>query len=381
MEGRLVRPAAGTEQTLCPGLTVRVLGPSLRRLEELEARCRELYEETDPAAFLTRLDRLDAAMNNFSIMLLLEYRGVRILLPGDTNCMGYGELMAEDLRADLFKVGHHGQRTACPRAAPGHPPPGGGVLRLQRPALRQRRARRAADDRRQRRGAVFFRLSAGARRRGAAAPPGADVHRGRPAAPCGGPMSPVPMNLRIFLRGQVYPSPPALHFLPAAERKKGGEPRRSAVRQCGDLPQGAPGDRPCEAVRAEAAPPGPRDMAEVRLVDIKKVYPHQEPKKKKKGAEEKKTNLQITDEGVLAVQAFSLDIADKEFIVLVGPSGCGKSTTLRMIAGLEEISGGELYIDGKLMNDVAPKDRDIAMVFQNYALYPHMTVRENMAFR
>ena len=121
-------------------------------------------------------------------------------------------------------------------------------------------------------------------------------------------------------------------------------------------------------------------MAEVRLVDIKKVYPHQEPKKKKKGAEEKKTNLQITDEGVLAVQAFSLDIADKEFIVLVGPSGCGKSTTLRMIAGLEEISGGELYIDGKLMNDVAPKDRDIAMVFQNYALYPHMTVRENMAF-
>ena len=88
MEGRLVRPAAGTEQTLCPGLTVRVLGPSLRRLEELEARCRELYEETDPAAFLTRLDRLDAAMNNFSIMLLLEYRGVRILLPGDTNCMG-----------------------------------------------------------------------------------------------------------------------------------------------------------------------------------------------------------------------------------------------------------------------------------------------------
>ena len=110
MEGRLVRPAAGTEQTLCPGLTVRVLGPSLRRLEELEARCRELYEETDPAAFLTRLDRLDAAMNNFSIMLLLEYRGVRILLPGDTNCMGYGELTAEDLRADLFKVGHHGQR-------------------------------------------------------------------------------------------------------------------------------------------------------------------------------------------------------------------------------------------------------------------------------
>ena len=121
-------------------------------------------------------------------------------------------------------------------------------------------------------------------------------------------------------------------------------------------------------------------MAEVILKNIKKVYPHQEPAKKKKGSEEKKTNLQITDEGVLAVQEFSLNIADKEFIVLVGPSGCGKSTTLRMVAGLEEISGGELYIDGKLMNDVAPKDRDIAMVFPNYALYPHMTVRENMAF-
>jgi multiple sugar transport system ATP-binding protein len=82
----------------------------------------------------------------------------------------------------------------------------------------------------------------------------------------------------------------------------------------------------------------------------------------------------------VAVQEFNLDIADKEFIVLVGPSGCGKSTTLRMVAGLEEISEGELYIDGKLMNDVAPKDRDIAMVFQNYALYPHMTVFDNMAF-
>ncbi len=84
--------------------------------------------------------------------------------------------------------------------------------------------------------------------------------------------------------------------------------------------------------------------------------------------------------GVTAVSDFSLDIADKEFIILVGPSGCGKSTTLRMIAGLEEISEGELYIGEKLVNDVAPKDRDIAMVFQNYALYPHMTVFENMAF-
>ena len=83
---------------------------------------------------------------------------------------------------------------------------------------------------------------------------------------------------------------------------------------------------------------------------------------------------------VTAVSDFTLDIEDKEFIILVGPSGCGKSTTLRMIAGLEEISEGELYIGGKLMNDVAPKDRDIAMVFQNYALYPHMTVFENMAF-
>ena len=121
-------------------------------------------------------------------------------------------------------------------------------------------------------------------------------------------------------------------------------------------------------------------MAEVILKNIKKVYPHQEPKKKKKGEAEKKTNLQITDEGVLAVDNFNLEIKDKEFIVLVGPSGCGKSTTLRMVAGLEEISGGELYIGGQLMNDVAPKDRDIAMVFQNYALYPPMTVRENIAF-
>ena len=127
-------------------------------------------------------------------------------------------------------------------------------------------------------------------------------------------------------------------------------------------------------------------MATVQLKNVKKVYQFvsgEEKKKNKKKADEpekKKVNLQITAEGVVAVQAFNLDIADKEFIVLVGPSGCGKSTTLRMVAGLEEISDGELYIDGKLMNDVAPKDRDIAMVFQNYALYPHMTVYENMAF-
>ena len=99
-------------------------------------------------------------------------------------------------------------------------------------------------------------------------------------------------------------------------------------------------------------------MASIQLKNINKVY----------------------EEGVVAVQAFNLDINDKEFIVLVGPSGCGKSTTLRMVAGLETISDGELIIDGKVMNDVAPKDRDIAMVFQNYALYPHMTVYENMAF-
>ena len=115
-------------------------------------------------------------------------------------------------------------------------------------------------------------------------------------------------------------------------------------------------------------------MAEVVLRHIKKVYPDLDLKKGKN------TNLKVTDEGVLAVQDFDLDIKDKEFIVLVGPSGCGKSTTLRMVAGLEEISGGELYIGGEQMNDVPAKDRDIAMVFQSYALYPHMTIYDNMAF-
>ena len=124
-------------------------------------------------------------------------------------------------------------------------------------------------------------------------------------------------------------------------------------------------------------------MATLNLKGITKIYPHSNDQKKakKKGEpEKKKSNLQITDEGVIAVQSFDLDIKDKEFIVLVGPSGCGKSTTLRMVAGLEEISRGELYIDGKLVNDVEPKNRDIAMVFQSYALYPHMTVYDNMAF-
>ncbi len=99
-------------------------------------------------------------------------------------------------------------------------------------------------------------------------------------------------------------------------------------------------------------------MSEVILKGLKKVY----------------------DNKVTAVHDVNLHIADKEFIVLVGPSGCGKSTTLRMVAGLEEISDGELYIDDRLVNDVAPKDRDIAMVFQNYALYPHKTVYDNLAF-
>ena len=88
----------------------------------------------------------------------------------------------------------------------------------------------------------------------------------------------------------------------------------------------------------------------------------------------------VYSNGFQAVKDFNLEIADKEFIIFVGPSGCGKSTTLRMIAGLEDISGGTLKIDGKVMNNVEPKDRDIAMVFQNYALYPHMTVYDNMAF-
>ena len=126
-------------------------------------------------------------------------------------------------------------------------------------------------------------------------------------------------------------------------------------------------------------------MAEVVLKNIKKIYPLAEQKKglfgkKKKESAKKPTNLQITDEGVVAVQDFNIDIKDKEFIVLVGPSGCGKSTTLRMIAGLEDISDGELYIDDKLCNDIEPKDRDIAMVFQSYALYPHLSVYDNIAF-
>ena len=99
-------------------------------------------------------------------------------------------------------------------------------------------------------------------------------------------------------------------------------------------------------------------MASLSLKGIQKIYPN----------------------GYHAVTDFNLEVEDKEFIIFVGPSGCGKSTTLRMIAGLEDISEGEFRIDGVLMNDVEPKDRDIAMVFQSYALYPHMTVYDNMAF-
>ncbi|MEG1418290.1 MAG: ATP-binding cassette domain-containing protein, partial [Oscillospiraceae bacterium] len=99
-------------------------------------------------------------------------------------------------------------------------------------------------------------------------------------------------------------------------------------------------------------------MAKITLKDVSKVY----------------------DGSLAAVQDFNLEVEDREFVVLVGPSGCGKSTVLRMIAGLEEVSEGELYIGGRLVNDIPPKDRDVAMVFQNYALYPHMTVYENMGF-
>jgi len=104
------RPLAGMELRLCRDLLVRVLGPSRAQAEKLASSCRALYEEADPSAFWQRLDQLDAAMNNYSLILLLEYRGTRILLPGDTNHMGYGGLDPASLRADLFKVGHHGQR-------------------------------------------------------------------------------------------------------------------------------------------------------------------------------------------------------------------------------------------------------------------------------
>ena len=123
-------------------------------------------------------------------------------------------------------------------------------------------------------------------------------------------------------------------------------------------------------------------MASISLKNIKKIYPlvAGDRKKHRTPSDETRANLEKTERGVIAVQNFTLDIKDKEFMVLVGPSGCGKSTTLRMIAGLEEITEGELYIDDILVNELDPKDRDIAMVFQNYALYPHMTVYDNIAF-
>lgn len=122
-------------------------------------------------------------------------------------------------------------------------------------------------------------------------------------------------------------------------------------------------------------------MAEVSFKHVRKVYPNTERKgKKDRGKQEAKSTIEVTDEGVVVVKDFNLEVADREFIVLVGPSGCGKSTTLRMIAGLEDITDGEISIDGKVVNDIAPKDRDIAMVFQSYALYPHMSVYDNMAF-
>lgn len=117
-------------------------------------------------------------------------------------------------------------------------------------------------------------------------------------------------------------------------------------------------------------------MAGLSLKNIYKVYPGKEKKTKKKNAGAVKQRSGY----FLAVRNFNMEIEDGEFIVFVGPSGCGKSTTLRMIAGLEEITAGELYIGDRLVNDIEPKDRDIAMVFQNYALYPHMTARNNIAF-
>ena len=99
-------------------------------------------------------------------------------------------------------------------------------------------------------------------------------------------------------------------------------------------------------------------MASIKFENVKKTY----------------------EDGVTVIENLNLEIKDKEFVILVGPSGCGKSTTLRMIAGLEDISGGNLYIGDKIVNDVSPKDRDIAMVFQSYALYPHITVYKNMSF-
>ncbi len=127
-------------------------------------------------------------------------------------------------------------------------------------------------------------------------------------------------------------------------------------------------------------------MSSLLLKDVLKIYPFTKVsgifgrKKAQKALEREKKNPYITNEGVIAVQNFNLEIEDGEFIVLLGPSGCGKTSVLRMIAGLEDISAGEIYMDGVLINDMNPEHRDIAMIFQNYSLYSHLTVYENLAF-
>ena len=118
-------------------------------------------------------------------------------------------------------------------------------------------------------------------------------------------------------------------------------------------------------------------MASITLKNVTKIYKSTE--KEKSGLFRKKKDIEKKRD-VIAVKDVSMEIKDKEFVVLLGPSGCGKSTTLRMIAGLEEIDSGELFIDDVLVNDIESKDRDVAMVCQNYALYPHMSVFDNMAF-
>lgn len=127
-------------------------------------------------------------------------------------------------------------------------------------------------------------------------------------------------------------------------------------------------------------------MSRLLLKDVLKIYPYTRVsgvfgrKKAREALEREKLNPYTTNEGVVAVQKFNLEVEDGEFIVLLGPSGCGKTTVLRMIAGLEDISSGEIYMDGVLTNDLNPEHRDIAMIFQNYALYSHLTVYDNLAF-
>ena len=128
-------------------------------------------------------------------------------------------------------------------------------------------------------------------------------------------------------------------------------------------------------------------MAELVLNDLVKIYPYTKigglfgaRRRSVEALRQEKMNPYITNEGVIAVQQFSLEIEHGEFVVLLGPSGCGKTTVLRMIAGLESVSAGQVCLDGKNINDVRPDERDIAMIFQNYALYPHLTVYDNIAY-